>query len=105
MNENERRLAHEQWRANEKRLYEQRLAYYGAQHLPPAAPAQAQPAIGPQIVATARTGLPVWLHLLYAFVLGPVTCGAGWVVWLAHWLLVQRRTTITTNTFTDGAVE
>lgn len=49
----------------------------------------------PPTTYVARSGLPTWLHLLYAFVLGPVTCGLGWVGWLAHWLIVQKKTTVT----------
>lgn len=55
-------------------------------------------------VYTARTGLPVWLHLLYAFVLGPLTCGVGWAAWLAHWIIVQKKTTVVSVPPSRGVV-
>lgn len=50
-----------------------------------------------QTHTVASTGLPGWMHVLYA-IGGFVTCGILWVVWAVHWWFVQSKTKTTAMT-------
>ena len=44
-----------------------------------------------QYTTVSRTGLPVWVHVLYA-TLGWIPCLLGWVAWPIHAFVAQRKT-------------
>lgn len=55
------------------------------QQVPPYPP----PAAHGQTTVT-NTGLPGWMHALYA-IGGVFTCGALWIVWAIHWWFAQSK--------------
>ncbi len=63
--------------------------YPGPYPPPPVQPVQ-------QTVTT--TGLPAWMHIIYA-IGGIFTCGVLWAVWAVHWWFIKSKGKSTTTTY------
>lgn len=62
-------------------------------------PGQPNPGPNPppqQVHTTVSTGLPIWMHVLYA-TLGWIPCFIGWIIWPIHWWFAQSKAKTTTT--------